>query len=160
MKNMGNKIIKTQDIVGIRNELKKNEKKIVFSNGHYDPLHIGHIKQFREAKKLGDVLIVGINSDSSVRANKGMNRPYMNEDERAEIVSSLSFVDYVVIFGELTPINILNMLQPDILVKGNNYSLNEVVGKDIVESHGGKVVLLPMVDGMSSDKILDSMGLK
>ena len=160
MKNMGNKIIKTQDIVGIRNELKKNEKKIVFSNGYYDPLHIGHMKQFREAKKLGDVLIVGINSDSSVRANKGMNRPYMNEDERAEIVSSLSFVDYVVIFSELTPINILNMLQPDILVKGNNYSLNEVVGKDIVESHGGKVVLLPMVDGMSSDKILDSMGLK
>ena len=132
----------------------------MFSNGYYDPLHIGHMRQFKEAKKFGDVLVVGINSDKSVRSNKGMNRPYMNEKERAEMLASLSFVDYVIIFDELTPINILNTLRPEILTKGNNYSLNEVVGKDVVESYGGKVILLPMVDGLSSDKILESMGLK
>ncbi len=157
---MENKIITLNNFIPIRNKLKEKWKKIVFSNGHYDPLHIGHMKQFKEAKKLGDVLVVGVNSDKSVQANKGMNRPYMNEKERAEMLASLSFVDYVIIFHELTPINILNALQPEILVKGNNYSLNEVVGRDVVESYGGKVILLPMVDGLSSDKILDSMELK
>ena len=154
------KIRGIDELVFLRKRLKDSGKKVVFSNGYYDPLHIGHMNQFREAKKLGDIFIVGINSDKSVRVNKGENRPYMNEKERAEILASLSFVDYIVIFDELTPINILNTLQPDILVKGNNYVVEEVVGKEIVESYGGKVVLLPMVDGLSSDKILDSMGIR
>ncbi len=157
---MKDKIRGIDELIPLRKRLKENGKKIVFSNGYYDPLHIGHIRQFREAKKLGDVLIVGVNSNRSVRANKGENRPYMDEKERAEILSSLDFVDYIIIFDELTPINLLGIIQPDILVKGNNYSQEEVIGREIVESYGGKIVLLSMVDGLSSDKILESMGLK
>lgn len=160
MVNIQNKIIKLKELIELRNEFRDNGKKLVFANGYFDPIHVGHIKHLLNAKKLGDVLIVGINSDESVKANKGPDRPFMLENERAEIIANLECVDYIIIFPELTSINTILTIKPDILVKGNNYKLNEVVGKDIVESYGGKIIMLPNVKGITSDKTLSSINIK
>lgn len=154
------KIQKLRNIIEVIKDLKKHGKKIVFLNGYFDPLHVGHIKILSDAKKLGDVLVVGVNNDDSVRKNKGPNRPFMSEEERVQILASLDCVDYINIFSELTPIKLISEIKPDVLIKGNNYRVEEVIGNDIVESYGGKVVLLPMIKGLSSDAILESMNFK
>lgn len=131
-----------------------SDKKIVFTNGCFDILHVGHIRYLREAAKLGDILIVGLNSDVSVRKLKGADRPVNREQDRAEILCALEFVDYVVVFEEDTPYRLIEMIQPDILTKGGDYAPDEVVGKDIVEGRGGRLVLIPFVDGKSTSGMI------
>lgn len=132
-------------------------KKLVFTNGCFDILHIGHIRYLQEAAKLGDMLVVGLNSDASVKRLKGESRPVNSESERAELLCALGFVDYVVIFEEDTPYEIIDLLQPDVLVKGGDYSNSYVVGTDIVEARGGKLVLIPFVEGKSTTNIIEKM---
>ena len=137
-------------------------KKIVFTNGCFDILHVGHMRYLRQAAQLGDLLIVGVNTDASVRRIKGNSRPINALQDRVEMLSALDFVDYVVVFDEETPFEVIKELQPDVLVKGGDYSIDQIVGKDLVRSHGGEVVVLPLVAEKSStniiNKILESHG--
>lgn len=133
------------------------DKKIVFTNGCFDILHVGHIRYMQEAAKLGDILVVGLNSDDSVRRLKGSERPINNQNERAEMLAALEFVDYVVIFDEDTPYKLIKTIQPDILVKGGDYAPDNVVGKDIVEARGGELRLLDFVEGKSTTNIIEKI---
>ena len=133
-------------------------KTIVFTNGVFDILHPGHTRYLRDARALGDLLIVGINSDRSVRAlGKGANRPINPESERAEVLGALASVDAVVVFDEVTPHEIIKALQPDILVKGADWEEHAIVGRDIVEARGGRVVRMKLAEGYSTTAILDRM---
>jgi len=140
-------------------KLRENHKnkKIVFTNGCFDILHVGHIRYLQEASQLGDILVIGLNSDASVKRLKGEERPINQEMERAEMLSALGFVDYVVIFDEDTPLNLIKMIEPDVLVKGGDYSNEYVVGTKEVEEHGGKLVLIPFVDGKSTTNIINKI---
>lgn len=131
----------------------KQNKKIVFTNGCFDILHAGHIKIFKEAKKQGDVLIVGINSDSSIKKIKGKERPIINQKQRLNIISAIRYVDHVVIYNEKTPYKLIKKLRPHILVKGNDYKLNEVVGRNLVK----KVILVPIIKGISTTNIINKI---
>jgi len=133
------------------------KKSVVFTNGCFDILHRGHIEYLKKAKTLGDILIIGLNSDSSVKIIKGKNRPYMEQDDRAYILSHLIFVDAVCIFDEETPYHMIETVKPDFLVKGGDYNAEDVVGKDIVEKYGGKVVIFPFVAGYSSSQIINKI---
>jgi len=133
---------------------KRNGKKVVFTNGCFDLLHPGHIRSLEAARASGDVLIVGINSDESVRALKGEGRPVIPQEERAEVLASLECVDAVVIFEESTPQNVVAALVPDVLVKGGDWPGNQIVGREEVEAAGGKVVLVDVVAGYSTTEIL------
>jgi rfaE bifunctional protein nucleotidyltransferase chain/domain len=133
---------------------KRNGKRVVFTNGCFDLLHPGHIRSFEAARALGDVLIVGLNSDESVRTLKGVGRPVIPAQERAEILASLECVDVVLIFDDLTPQKVVAALLPDILVKGGDWPGNQIVGREEVEAAGGKVVLVDMVPGYSTTDIL------
>lgn len=133
------------------------QKKMVFTNGCFDILHVGHIRYLQEARKLGDMLVVGLNSDASVKRLKGATRPINEEKDRAELLCALDCVDYVVIFEEDTPYNLISQLQPDVLVKGGDYKPDEVVGKDIVEKRGGYLKLISFVEGKSTTKIIEKM---
>lgn len=139
---------------------KATEKTVVFTNGCFDLIHGGHIEFLQKAKSLGDILVVGINSDASVRAIKGDGRPIKNQEERSSILSALKYVDYITIFKESTPENLIREIHPDVLVKGDDYKIEEVVGRDIVESYGGRVELVPIVKGLSTShtvkKILEN----
>ena len=135
--------------------LRKCGKKVVFTNGCFDILHLGHVRYLREAKKLGDILIIGLNSDNSVSALKGPSRPYISEMERAEILASLEFVDYVVIFEEVRPDNLIRLVKPDIHVKGGDYKVSELPERKIVEALGGKVVVIPPIKGRSTTGIVE-----
>jgi rfaE bifunctional protein nucleotidyltransferase chain/domain len=130
-------------------------KRIVFTNGVFDLLHPGHLRYLRQARRLGDVLIVGLNADGSVRRNKGPDRPITPEQERAELLAALDCVDAVVIFEEDTPAEIVRLVQPDILVKGADWPADQIVGRDTVEARGGKVVLVPTEEGHSTTDILE-----
>ena len=132
-------------------------KKIVFTNGCFDILHAGHVRYLQEAAGLGDILVVGLNSDASVKRLKGEERPINFEGDRAEVLCGLEYVDYVVIFEEDTPLELITALQPDVLVKGGDYKPEEVVGKDVVEARGGKLVLVPFVEGKSTTNIINKM---
>src|SRR5215813_10084056 len=132
----------------------RGTRRIVFSNGCFDLLHPGHIQSLEQARALGDALIVGINSDESVRELKGAGRPVLPELERAEILAALDCVDAVVIFDELTPREIISALLPDILVKGGDWPGNQIVGREEVEAAGGRVVSIPVVPGYSTTAIL------
>lgn len=151
---------KREELKQLVQELKEKNKSVVFLNGYFDPLHIGHMELMTAAKAHGDVLVVGVNSDKSVRENKGPSRPFMTQDKRTQLLGSIEAVDYIVLYDELTPIKLIQELQPNILAKGNNYTKEEVVGKDIVEAYGGKVVLLDMIQGLSSDIIVDALQKK
>ena len=129
-------------------------KTIVFVNGCFDLLHVGHVKLLEEAKSLGDVLVVGVNSDKSVRRLKGDKRPVMTEEERARMLTALDCVDYVTIFQEDTPLKLIKELKPDILVKGRDYKRSEVIGREVVESYGGRVELLELMEGISTSSII------
>jgi|SRR3972149_9958672 len=151
------KIVKLQELIQIRKKAKKENKKVVFTNGCFDLLHRGHIEYLKKAKKLGDILIVGLNSDSSVKKIKGEGRPIQGQADRAVILASLYFVDYVCIFNELTPLKLISKLIPDILAKGGDWKVKDIVGKDIVESHGGKVLSIKMVKGKSTRNIIQTI---
>ena len=136
---------------------KREGKKIVFTNGCYDLIHIGHVRCFKEGKGLGDILIVALNSDRSVRTLKGSPRPIVPEAERAEIIAALECVDFVTIFDQDDPLEIISAIKPDILVKGGDWALNTIVGRDIVESYGGQVIALPLVPGVSTTRIIETI---
>lgn len=140
-------------------ELRENyrNKKLVFTNGCFDILHTGHIRYLQETAKHGDVLVVGLNSDSSVRRLKGDERPINNEQDRAELLCALEFIDYVTIFEEDTPYELIKKIQPDVLVKGGDYNEDNVVGTDIVKANGGKLVLVPFVEGKSTTNIVNKI---
>lgn len=151
------KIKLRKEIASIIQIQKKQGAKIVFTNGCFDLLHLGHVRYLREAKKLGDLLIVGLNSDSSVRALKGRDRPYISEMERAEIIASLGCVDYVIIFPELRPDNLIKIIQPDFHVKGGDYKTNQLPERKLVQSLGGKVIVIPPIKGRSTTSIVDKI---
>lgn len=130
---------------------------IIFTNGCFDILHPGHIDLLNRAKELGDKLIVGINSDESVKKIKGLDRPFINENDRKEILLGLSSVDEVYVFDELTPENLIKQLKPDILVKGGDWKIEEIIGADFVLANGGKVLSLPLKEGFSSSKIVEKI---
>ena len=136
---------------------KRNGRKVVFTNGCFDLLHPGHIRGFELARQMGDALIVGLNSDSSVRQLKGPTRPVIPEQERAEILSALETVDAVVIFDELTPREVISRLLPDVLVKGGDWPGDQIVGREEVEAAGGCVVSIPIVPGYSTTTILQKI---
>jgi len=145
-------------------DLKRQGKTIVFTNGCFDILHIGHVRYLKEAKSLGDILVVGLNSDESIRYIKGPKRPIIPQEERAEILASIRYVDYVVIFNEPDPYNLISLVKPHILVKGGDWPVEKIVGKDIVEGYGGKVLSIPYMEGSSTTgiitKILERYGKK
>lgn len=146
------KIISGRAINSFRKDHEK--QKIVFTNGCFDILHVGHIRYLQEAAKLGDVLIVGLNSDASVKRLKGNERPINIENERAEMLGALGFIDYVTIFDDDTPLELIKIIQPDVLVKGGDYEPDEIVGKKEVEERGGKLILIPFVKGKSTTNII------
>lgn len=133
------------------------QKKVVFTNGCFDILHRGHVHYLAEARALGDCLIVGLNSDASVKRLKGETRPVNAEKDRAFLLAALSVVDYVVLFEEDTPLELIRQVVPDVLVKGGDYAINDIVGADVVMRNGGEVKVLQFVDGYSSTKVIDKM---
>lgn len=145
------------EIKQICDDARKNDKKIVFTNGCFDIIHAGHVFYLCEAKKLGDMLIVGLNSDASVRRLKGESRPINSEKDRATVLNALKPVDYVVIFGEDTPLELIYVVRPDFLVKGGDYTPDKIVGAEFVESYGGKVVTISFVEGKSTTNIVDKI---
>jgi D-beta-D-heptose 7-phosphate kinase/D-beta-D-heptose 1-phosphate adenosyltransferase len=150
--------IKNLDVlVSIIEAEKKRGKKVVFTNGCFDLLHVGHVRYLQKARKYGDLLVLGLNSDDSVKRLKGEKRPLIGQKERAHILAALDCIDYVVIFDEDTPIKLLEALKPSVLVKGGDYTPDTVVGKDLVESYGGKVELVEFVDGRSTTNIIEKI---
>ncbi|MBI3781444.1 MAG: D-glycero-beta-D-manno-heptose 1-phosphate adenylyltransferase [candidate division NC10 bacterium] len=143
-----------KELVGIVRERRALGQRVVFTNGCFDLLHRGHTRLLQQARELGDLLIVGLNSDASVRSLKGPSRPVLSQDERAELLSALASVDYVVIFEEADPGQTIAALQPDVLVKGADWAKEEVVGRDTVEGRGGRVVTIPLVEGSSTSGII------
>jgi D-glycero-beta-D-manno-heptose 1-phosphate adenylyltransferase len=143
-----------REALALIERIRADGKTVVFTNGVFDLLHPGHVRYLREARRLGDALIVGVNSDRSVRANKGADRPLTPEAERAEILVALECVDAAVIFDEDTPHDLISTLQPDVLVKGADWGENAVVGRDIVEARGGRVVRIPVERGYSTSGIV------
>jgi rfaE bifunctional protein nucleotidyltransferase chain/domain len=135
-------------------EARLSGKKIVFTNGCFDILHSGHVTYLEAAKKLGDVLIIGLNTDSSVRRLKGESRPVNTESDRAIVVGALKSVDYVVLFDEETPLELIRLLTPDVLVKGGDYTPETIVGAEVVQENGGSVVVIPLVAGKSTTAII------
>jgi rfaE bifunctional protein nucleotidyltransferase chain/domain len=151
------KILSGDELLAERARLRAAGQKLVFTNGVFDILHVGHVRYLAEAQALGDALVVAINSDASVRKLKGAGRPLMNENERAEIVAALRSTSYVTIFDDLSPRPLIARLLPDVLVKGGDYALDEIHGREEVEAAGGRVVSLPFVEGVSSSAIIDRM---
>ena len=152
-----NKILERTALKDKLEELRKKGKKIAFTNGCFDILHVGHVRYLREAKKTADVLVLALNSDSSVRSIKGEKRPLMNEKERAEIVAALEFIDFVTIFPELTPLELINYLKPDILIKGGDWPEEKVVGREEIKKWGGRVAIIPEVEGKSTTNIVEKI---
>ena len=154
---MKQKIRARRELLRIIKNLKAKGKRIVFTNGCFDLLHIGHVHYLEKAKALGDVLVVGVNSDSSVRKLKGPKRPILPEEERAGILSGLGCVDYIIIFSEIDPLKLITSLRPDVLVKGGDWTKEQTVGKEVVERSGGEVVILPFVKGASTSNLIHTI---
>lgn len=140
-----------------RERLREAGKKLVFTNGVFDILHVGHVRYLRLARTLGQALVVAVNSDASVRELKGAGRPLVNQNERAELLAALEPVDYVTIFDDLSPRSLIAELLPDVLVKGGDYALDQIHGREEVEVAGGSVVSLPFVEGASTSKLIERM---
>jgi len=134
--------------------LRKKGKRIVFTNGCFDIIHLGHVEYLAKARALGDILVVGLNSDSSVKAIKGSGRPINRQAARARVLAAFYFVDFVTIFGEPTPEKLIRMLKPDILVKGGDWKAKRIAGSDFVKSLGGRVATIPFVKGYSTTALL------
>ena len=149
-----NTVTTIHNIKKIISDLKNKGLKIAFTNGCFDILHRGHIEYLEKARSFADILVLGLNSDNSVRRLKGTPRPYMNEEDRAFILSRLECVDVVCIFEEDTPENLIKIVEPDFLIKGGDYSLDQIVGRTEVEKNGGKVLTIPFVKGKSTTNII------
>jgi rfaE bifunctional protein nucleotidyltransferase chain/domain len=148
-------VLSLERMIAERERLRGQKRKVVFTNGCFDLIHPGHIRVLREARCLGDVLIVAINSDRSVRELKGSHRPIMNENERAEVLAALACVDYVITFDDLTPRETIRAIGPDVLVKGGDYTPDTIVGRDEVEALGGVVKSLSYIDGFSTSDLIE-----
>ncbi len=154
---MKQKILSPVELLGVRQGLRAAGKTLVFTNGVFDLLHVGHVRYLAEAHALGDLLLVAINSDRTVRELKGEGRPITNENERAEILAALRQVEYVTIFDNISPRALITQLLPDVLVKGGDYHLDEIHGREEVEAAGGRVVSLPFIEGASTSAIIERM---
>src|ERR1043165_7863925 len=152
---MGGKVLSHEELLRVRASLRAEGRRLVFTNGCFDILHVGHVRYLAEARRLGDALLVAINSDRSVRALKGAGRPVMSEGERAEILAALSSVDFVSVFDEESPRALISKVLPDVLVKGGDYRLDEIHGREEVERAGGRVLSLPFVEGASTTGIIE-----
>jgi len=152
-----NKIYSREELKKIIDRHRKEGKKMVFTNGCFDILHVGHTRYLTEAKKQGNILVLGLNSDESVRSLKGKERPLIPENERADVIAALESVDYVTIFHELTPLELIEYLKPDILVKGGDWKEKDVVGRDLIEKWGGRVIIIPEVKGSSTTNIIEKI---
>ncbi len=151
------KVMTEAEAVAFADRLRRDARHTVFTNGVFDLLHPGHVRYLQDARREGDALVVGINSDRSVRAIKGPSRPITPEVERAEIVAALACVDAVVIFDEDDPHRIISRLQPDVLVKGADWGPDAIIGRDLVESRGGRVVRVPLAEGYSTSAIIEKI---
>ena len=155
MKFVSNKIFEnTQDLAVLVQKRKKSGKKVVFTNGCFDLIHTGHTRYLEQARIAGDCLIIGVNSDESVRELKGEKRPIVKLEERMEVLASLHFVDYLISFNELDPYNLIQALRPSILVKGGDWPIDDIIGKDIVEADGGSVCTIKEIPGQSTTRII------
>ena len=157
LKNIKSKIYSLSDLKIQSDKWKENGEKIVFTNGCFDLVHRGHIEVLANTADLGDKLIIGLNSDSSIKDLKGENRPIMDEISRAIFLASLQFVDAVVFFSEETPYKLIETLVPDILAKGGDYKVTEIAGHEVVLENGGEVILVPFIDGFSSTNIVEKI---
>jgi D-glycero-beta-D-manno-heptose 1-phosphate adenylyltransferase len=153
-KRLENKILSGNELEDILHQIREKRLTIVFTNGCFDILHKGHIRYLADASELADVFIVGLNTDSSIKRIKGPNRPLQDQESRAISLSALVFVDYVVLFGEDTPLELLRIIKPNVLVKGGDYQVEAIVGYDLVNSYGGQVITLPLVKGYSTTSII------
>jgi rfaE bifunctional protein nucleotidyltransferase chain/domain len=154
---MVGKILSLDELLGVRKDLRAAGQTLVFTNGVFDLLHVGHVRYLAAARALGDALLVAINSDRTVRELKGDQRPLINESERAEVLAALRFVTYVTVFDDVSPRRLISGLLPDVLVKGGDYRLDEIHGREEVEAAGGKVISLPFVAGASTSTIIQRM---
>jgi rfaE bifunctional protein nucleotidyltransferase chain/domain len=152
---VGKVILERGELSRVRAELRAAGRRLVFTNGCFDILHVGHVRYLAAARRLGDALLVAVNSDRSVRALKGPGRPIMNEAERAEMLAALSSVDFVTVFDEESPRQLISELLPDVLVKGGDYAPDEIHGRAEVERAGGRVLALPFVEGASTTGIIE-----
>src|SRR6266487_4477681 len=152
---MSRKILTQDELLIERMRLHEEGERLVFTNGVFDLIHVGHLRYLAEDRALGDALVVAINSDRSVRELKGEGRPLVEENERAEIIAALRQVSYVTIFDDISPLSLIARLLPDVLVKGGDYELDEIHGREEVEAAGGKVVSLPFVEGLSTTAIIE-----
>ena len=151
------KQISQKELNDVLNELRAEGKTIVTTNGCFDILHVGHVRYLEKAKELGDVLIIALNSDDSVRRLKGPNRPINNQNDRIEVLSALSFVDYVVLFDETSPADLLAFIKPDIHVKGADYSMETLPELKVIVENGGRVEFIELVEGKSTTSILEKL---
>jgi len=149
------KILTPREMLGERQRLRAAGARLVFTNGVFDLLHVGHVRYLAQARALGDVLLVAINSDRTVRELKGPDRPVFNEAERAEILAALRCVDYVTVFDDISPRTLIASLLPDVLVKGGDYDLDQIHGREEVEAAGGNVISLPFVEGASTTGMIE-----
>ncbi len=149
------KLLKNTEIAGKASRLKRSGKRIVFTNGCFDILHAGHVRYLAAARAEGDILVVGLNSDESVRLIKGEKRPVVPQMQRAEVLSGLASVDYIILFDEPDPLNIIKKIVPDILVKGGDWAEDNIVGADFVKEAGGRVVRISVVPGISTSSIIN-----
>jgi rfaE bifunctional protein nucleotidyltransferase chain/domain len=154
---MSKKILSKDELLAERARLRDAGQKLVFTNGVFDLLHVGHVRYLKQARSLGDALVVAINSDRTVRELKGAGRPLISEAERAEILAALRAVSYVSVFDDVSPRSLISELLPDVLVKGGDYALEEIHGREEVEAAGGRVVSLPFVEGISSSDMIERM---
>ena len=149
------KLLDLPALVLERQRLAAESKRVVFTNGCFDLLHPGHVRYLAAARAIGDALVVGLNSDISVRALKGVGRPILNEQERAEVLSALESVNYLTIFAEETPRELIARLLPDVLVKGGDWAVEQIIGREEVEAAGGEVISLPFLEGCSTSEIIE-----
>jgi len=154
---LNTKIYSLEELENQVNAWKQAGEEVVFTNGCFDIIHRGHIEVLAQTADLGNRLIVGLNSDSSIQKLKGKNRPIIDEQSRAILLASFSFVDAVVLFSEKTPLNLISTLKPDVLAKGGDYEISTIVGHKVVQENGGQVILVPFVDGFSSTTIIDKI---
>ena len=151
------KILNIKDLSKIINEWRLNGDKIIFTNGCFDLIHLGHLEILARSADLGDKLIVGINSDMSIKKIKGSSRPIIEEDSRAKQLAAIEFIDAVILFNEDTPYNLINILKPDVLTKGGDYKKNDIVGHQLINKEQGEVVIIPLTQGFSTTSILEKI---
>lgn len=159
LKHIQSKILTNDELANQLKSWRSSGKKIVFTNGCFDILHRGHIEYLAKTADMGDILIIGLNTDNSVKRLKGESRPVNDQHARALLLAALSFVNTVTLFDEDTPYNLIKTVMPDVLVKGGDYKIEDIVGHDIVEANGGKVTTIPLTEGYSTTKTIEKLGV-